>query len=163
MSKTNGEDRIETVLTDSIPGNNNEVIFERLKQSAYVVDHVIEDMNNWVEVEKVHIYPENKVGMTVRFRWTIERFIATGMEDILEREGYGIAPHLEADWRGREESEIEYRVRKEIDGTKVFVNLLVEMTSRAFRALNTGRTISMEEEIKREKIEEFLEEPEVTG
>jgi len=159
MKDGNGRDpRIETVLKDSVPGRGNQMIIERLNVSKEVVSTVVEDLNNWVQVEKVHVYPDNRVGVTARYRWTIERFIATDMENIIRSEGYGIAPHLEADWRGREESEIEYRVRKEIDGTRVFVNLLVEMTSRAFRALNTGETLTNEKKIKREKIDEYLSE-----
>lgn len=150
-------ERAKEVEKASIPGEDNDYTLEMLERAQTITKNFIEDTNDWFEIEKVHVYPENKIGITAKFRWTIERFIAAEVEDVIMDAGYGVAPHLEADWRDVQENEIEYRARKQEGGTRVFLNLLIEMTDRAFEALNNQEEIEIER-TRAEVISDFMEE-----
>lgn len=150
-------ERAREVERMSMPGKDNLYTLSMLEIARDVVDEFIEETNDWFEIEKIHVYPENKVGITAKFRWTIERFIAAEVEDVIMGAGYGIAPHLEANWRDVQPNEIEYRARKQENGVRIFVNLLIEMTDRAFDALDEQKSFELEKE-RGEVISGFLED-----
>lgn len=149
-------ERAREVERASIPGEDNGYTLDMLEEARTIVEQFVEETNDWFEIEKVHIYPENKVGITAKFRWTIERFVAAEVEDVIMDAGYGIAPHLEANWRDVQPNEIEYRARKQERGIRVFVNLLIEMTDRAFDSLEKQEEIEFERN-REEIISGFME------
>lgn len=150
-------ERARDVERASIPGRDNQYSLSMLESARDVVEQFIEETNDWFEIEKVHVYPENKVGITAKFRWTIERFVSAEVEDVIMDAGYGVAPHLEANWRDVQPNEIEYRARKQEGGVRVFVNLLIEMTDRAFDSLDEQEPIEIEQK-REEVISGFMEE-----
>lgn len=151
------EDLLEEVVRGTAPGEDNQVFRESWEVVGRVVQQFIDETNNWFDIKKVHVY-QDKVGVTARYRWTIERWIASETEEFLKSRDWKVAPHGHADWDDREENELEIRMSKEIFGVPVYVNLLVEMTQRAFEALEENETIVLDEDQTNERISSFLEE-----
>lgn len=151
------EELLEQVVNETAPGESNEVFRESWDAVGTVIGTFIDETNNWFDIKKVHVY-QDKLGVTARYRWTIERWIASETEEFLEDNDWSVAPHTHADWDGREENELEIRMSKELLGVPVYGNFLVEMTERAFEALEENETIVLDEEGANEHIRSFLDE-----
>lgn len=144
----------ERVAKDTVPGLSNEEFIDLLSVSDNVVKQVINDLNNWFEIVQVHSFRERKIGIVMRYRWTIKRWVQNDMDDWLIDRGWELLPHLKADSRDHKENEMEARYRKEFNGVMVYVNLYVQITNDVFEALQkTGAT---EKVSKRKKTAEDI-------
>lgn len=145
-------DRLESIVKETIPGRRNEELKDVASTSAIVIDEFEAMTNNWFEIEKVHLYP-NQIGITARFRWTIERWAGINMDTWLVKKGWNNDAHLMADWNGREENEMEARYSRNIVGVPVRANFLVLFTDRVFKAMQENRgTIIEDRKIEKEKM-----------
>lgn len=135
----------------TLPGRSNEDIIRNMKGMDRVVEAAVNDLNNWVEVIDVRLHRDLKVGIPMRYRWTIKRWVANNMDQWLMNNGWEDMPHLKADSREHEPNELEARYRKEFGDYLVHVNIYVPFTDDVFEALNNSGGMEKVEEVKRRK------------
>lgn len=148
---------VDEVLDETVPGKDNDVFVESLGVVSMAVDSFIETTHNWYEIKKLHVY-EDRIGITAKYRWTIERWVSSNAQKDLESHGWDKIAHTDADWRGREDHELEIRYVNEFYDVPVKANLLVEMTESAFQAVNENKRIETNARLKNKRVSQFLED-----
>lgn len=128
----------EKIAKDTIPDDDNVSVIKGMLTGANVVEQFHNETNGWMDIHDVRVYDENTIGIAADWKWTIERWVAEGMGEMLESNGWSEFAHLKAD-RRKEPNEAEFRFRKEYGSVSVFLNCYVEFTERAFDALDKGK------------------------
>lgn len=145
------EEIIEDISKRTIPGPSNDDILGGLEVANVVVPKVIDDLNNWFYILDVRTYSSKKLGIPMRYRWSVIRWAENEMDDWLSKNGWEIMPHLNADSRFREEYEMEARYRKYFDNVEVDCNFLVEFPPEVFEEMADTNVDEVKKQKERER------------
>lgn len=133
--------RAKQIASVTVPGKSNDNYVETARDLPEVLEEVEDSLNNWFEVIEVTIHDGGIIGISMRYRWSVERWAANDMDSWLEQTGWDHVAHRNADTHERERHEIEARYMKEYMGYDVRANFLVPFTNRALDRLMSNRGV----------------------